>query len=380
MPTPPHTHGTPETLGVLLINLGTPSAPTPRAVRQYLKQFLSDPRVIQAPRLLWWLILRLVILPFRPRRTARAYQKIWRKNGSPLLIHTRRLAQKLQRHLNTHPQTKTPIHIQIAMTYGDPSIPTALAALRRANAQKILILPLYPQYSATTTAAAFDAIAAELKRHPRLPELRYITHYHDHPAYIRALANAIRRHRKTHGTSQKLLLSYHGIPQSYFTAGDPYHCECHKTTRLLAAALRLKPHQYQLAFQSRLGTQKWLTPYTDQTLTHWAQQGIHNIQIICPGFSVDCLETLEETALQNRHLFLHHAQKTTPKTTQKSNKKNSPTYTYIPCLNDHPDHIHLLTTLILQNITPWQTTHPQTNTPTHLKTQKHLARTLGATR
>ncbi len=326
---------TPKT-GILLINLGTPDAPDRAAVRRYLKQFLWDRRVVELPRLLWWPLLHLVILNTRPARSARAYRKVWTDQGSPLLLTARAQTAALRVQLDV--RTEGRVLTELAMCYGSPGIPQGLTRLRDAGARRILILPLYPQYSATTTGSVFDAVTQALRRWRWLPELRFINHYHDEPAYIAALANSVRAHRAQHGSADKLVMSFHGIPQDYFTRGDPYYCECQKTGRLLAAALGLAADDWILTFQSRLGPKKWLQPYTDQTLQQLAADQVQSVQVICPGFSADCLETLEEIAQENQDLFIRAGGKQ---------------FQYIPCLNDTTEHIDMLTDLGLRHLQGW---------------------------
>ena len=323
--------------GVLLVNLGTPDAPDRASVRRYLKQFLWDPRVVEVPRPLWWLILNLVILNTRPSRSAKAYQQVWTEQGSPLLVIAREQEQHLRDQLHT--LFGESVCTELAMCYGSPSIPAGLAKLRDQGARRLLVLPLYPQYSATTTGSVFDAISHELRTWRWLPELRFINHYHDQPAYIEALAESVRTFRQQHGAADKLLMSFHGIPQAYFEAGDPYHCECQKTGRLLAEALGLQEDEWTLSFQSRLGPKQWLKPYTDHTLQALAAEQVKSIQVICPGFSADCLETLEEIAQENRDTFL---------------EAGGEHYAYIPCLNSSTAHIQLFTDLITQHLQGWQ--------------------------
>jgi ferrochelatase len=329
-------HDTPETLGVLITNLGTPDAPTPEALRRYLGEFLWDPRVIEMPRPLWWLILHGIILRIRPRRAARAYETVWSSAGSPLLAISQRQTEALQRALtDTLPG---PVKVALGMRYGNPSIASALEELRAANVRRLLVLPLYPQYSATTSASTFDAIADVLKRWRWLPDVRFVSHYHDHPAYLDAVAGSIRAHRDRHPGEAKLLFSFHGLPKRYLLAGDPYHCECHATARLVAERLDLSPDAWQLAFQSRFGREEWLKPYTDHLLTAWGKAGIERVQVVCPGFSADCLETLEEIAEQNREVFLRAGGKQ---------------YEYIPALNDSAEHIAALTRIIREQSGGW---------------------------
>jgi ferrochelatase len=329
-------HARPHRIGVLLVNLGTPAAPTPVAVARYLREFLSDPRVIELPRLLWWPLLHGVILPLRAPRSARAYRSVWTAEGSPLLVHTRALAAGLQRALDEeHPQR---FRVALAMRYGAPSIAAALDELDRAGARRLLVLPLYPQYSATTTASVFDALGVALRRRRWLPDLRFLAQYHDHPEYIAALAERVRSHWRAHGRGRLLLMSFHGIPERYFRAGDPYHCHCQKSARLLAEALDLQARDYRVSFQSRVGREPWLQPYTDQTVVELARAGGGDLDVICPGFAVDCLETLEEIAEQNAHAYA---------------AAGGGRLRYVPALNDGPEHIALLRTLVSEQVQGW---------------------------
>jgi ferrochelatase len=321
------------TAGVLLVNLGTPDAPTPGAVRRYLKEFLWDPRVVDVPRRLWWLILNLIILNIRPRRSAAAYAKVWMEEGSPLLVISRKQHAALQAALAR--RAGTPPAVVLAMRYGRPSIPSGLAALREAGVKRVLVLPLYPQFSHTTTTSVVDAVEAALRETGWQPDLRYVEQYYSHPAYILALAGSVRRLQSGIGMPDRLLMSFHGIPQDYVDAGDPYARQCEQTAKLLATALGLDPSRWLMTFQSRLGPKQWLQPYTDKTLKSLAQGGVKNVQVICPGFSADCLETLEEVAMENRDIFL---------------EAGGEVYDYIPCLNDHPSHIDLLVKLIDQHL------------------------------
>jgi ferrochelatase len=325
-----------EPLGVLLVNLGTPDSPSVSDVRRYLREFLWDPRVVEVPRPIWWLVLNLVILTTRPRRSAKAYAKVWTEEGSPLLVISKRQQAALQARMEE--QGETPVNVVLAMRYGRPAIASGLQALRDCGAKRVLVLPLYPQYSATTTAAIVDAVADELRNWRELPELRFINDYHRHPAYISALADSVRQYRTLHGEPDKLLLSFHGIPQEYVDAGDPYAEQCYRTADLLVAALDLPKDRWQLSFQSRLGPKQWLQPYTDHTLEALAKEGVRNIHVMCPGFSVDCLETLEEVAMENRGIFL---------------EAGGENYGYIECLNDQASHIQLFTELIAQHTLGW---------------------------
>jgi len=328
-------HGSRSCTGVLVTNLGTPDAPTPTALRRYLAQFLWDPRVVEFPRPLWWLILR-IILRIRPRRAARSYARIWTEEGSPLLAISRRQAAALQAALQEH--FGGPVEVMLGMRYGHPSIGEALEQLRSRGARRLLVLPLYPQYSAATTASTFDAVADVLKSWRWIPELRFVQHYPDDPGYIAALAASIREHWAEHGRADRLLFSFHGVPRRYLHAGDPYHCECQRTARLLAEALELPDTSWQVTFQSRFGREEWLQPYTDETLKSLPGQGIRSVQVVCPGFSADCLETLEEIAEQNRDFFLG---------------AGGERYEYIPALNDRPDHIEALARLVGRHTGGW---------------------------
>ncbi len=326
-------HDTRACTGVLLTNLGTPEAPTAAALRRYLGEFLSDPRVIEVPRLIWWCILHGIILRVRPRKSAAAYAKVWTDAGSPLLVTTRQQAAALQQRLGDAMQ------VAIGMRYGKPSIRDGLESLRAANTTRVLVLPLYPQYAAATTASTFDAVSNVLKNWRRLPELRMVNHYHDEPAYISALARSIERHWAEYGRPDRLIFSFHGIPMHYFTAGDPYHCECHKTARLVAESLQLQDDQWQVTFQSRFGPREWLKPYTDMTLKELPGQGVRHVQIICPGFAADCLETLEEIDMQNREFFM---------------TAGGENFSYIPALNAQMDHIDALLEIISKHTSGWE--------------------------
>ncbi|MET0094814.1 MAG: ferrochelatase, partial [Sedimenticola sp.] len=292
----------PECTGVLLTNLGTPDAPTTADVRRYLKEFLSDPRVVETPRLIWWLILNGIILRTRPAKSAEAYRQVWTENGSPLLDISQRQATALQERLQQ--RSEQPIKVALAMRYGNPSIAEGLESLRKANARRIIVLPLYPQYSATTTASTLDAVSDVLKTWRWLPELRFISHYQDHPGYIGALAESVREYWQQHGEPDRLLISFHGIPQDYADAGDPYPEECSTTAQLLADNLGLEAERWSMTFQSRLGRKEWLKPYTDKTLKQWGSEGTGKVHVICPGFSADCLETIEEIGQENRDYFV----------------------------------------------------------------------------
>jgi ferrochelatase len=328
----------PQRLGVLLVNLGTPDSPAVGDVRRYLAEFLADPRVVETPRLIWWFILNGIILRTRPKRSAEAYAKVWTEKGSPLMAISRDQETALQKALEE--QLNEPVSVVLAMRYGNPSIAAGLEKLRQANAERILVLPLYPQYSATTTASIFDAVSRELQGWRRIPELRFINHYPDDSGYIKALAESARGFWQQHGEPDRLLMSFHGIPQSYADGGDPYPRECHTTARLLATELGLDEGQWAISFQSRLGRQEWIRPYTDETLKQWGQQGIAKVHVICPGFPTDCLETLEEIAEENRGYFL---------------TAGGEEYRYIPALNDDPNHIQTLADLVERHSRGWLT-------------------------
>ncbi|KOR29356.1 ferrochelatase [Achromatium sp. WMS1] len=329
-------HDTPIKTGVLLVNLGTPNSPSVADVRRYLREFLSDPRVVEMPRFLWWLILHGIILPSRPKYSALAYQRIWGVDGSPLLVIAKRQAAALRD--NLHQRGLEAVELALAMRYGMPSIKDGLKSLHQLGVQRILVLPMYPQYSATTTGSVFDAITTELRQWRWVPELRFIHQYHDAPAYINALVATIRHFWKKHGEPEQLLFSFHGIPKAYFLAGDPYYCHCQKTARLVVEQLNLLPKHWQVSFQSRVGPQEWLTPYTNKQLQDWGQSGIKKVHVVCPGFSADCLETLDEIAMENRDVFLHAGGKE---------------YGYIPALNDDSKHITALANLIAQHLRGW---------------------------
>jgi len=299
---PEYEHGMPEALGVLLVNLGTPDNPTAAAVRRYLRQFLWDRRVVEYPRLLWWLILNGIILLVRPSRSAHAYQQVWTERGSPLLLHSQDLAAALQSELAK--RMSGSVLVELAMTYGNPSVEAGLDALYAAGARRVMVLPLYPQYSGTTTAAAFDAVTAVLNHRRWLPELRFINQYHDVPDFIAAHAANIRQYWDEHGRGQRLLFSFHGVPKSTLLKGDPYHCQCLKTARLIAAELALEEGSWSVAFQSRVGREEWLQPYTEEVLIGLGNEKMARVDVVCPGFAVDCLETLEEIALRYAEEFV----------------------------------------------------------------------------
>lgn len=346
-------HDAPECLGVLLVNLGTPDAPTVPAVRRYLAQFLADPRVVELPRLLWLPLLHAVILRVRPARSAKAYQSVWAQDGSPLLSIARRQAAAVQARLSA--DFAGPVKVALGMRYGNPSIPAALAELRQANARRVLVFPLYPQYSGSTTASVFDAVTQELSRWRWLPELRFINQYHDEPAYIDAVAQSIRSHWAEQGEPERLLFSFHGIPKDYFDKGDPYFCHCQKTARLVTERLGLARERWALTFQSRVGFQEWLKPYTDETLKAWGAEGVRSVQVLSPGFSADCLETIEEIDEENRGYFIG---------------AGGARFSYIHCLNDAPAHIDMLAGLIERHCSGW----PEVTQPVADEAERALRR------
>lgn len=315
-------------VGVLLINLGTPDAPTTSALRRYLREFLSDPRVIEIPRFIWLCILHGIILRVRPKKSAALYKSVWMSEGSPLLVISKQQQQAVQTQLGDG------FSVKLGMRYGNPSISNALRELQKEGVRKIIVLPLYPQYAAPTTGSSFDAVSKELSRWRWVPELHFINSYCDQPLYIDALANSVREHIEQNGKPQKIIFSYHGTPKRNLELGDPYYCLCIKTTRLVAEKLGLDKNDCIASFQSRFGYAEWLKPYTDETLKNLPSEGVKNIAILSPAFSADCLETLEELAVENRHTFM---------------EAGGEKYTYIPALNDRPDHIHALVELIRQH-------------------------------
>lgn len=335
-PTPEFEHGSPAFTGVLLVNLGTPDAPTTAAVRHFLKRFLWDPRVVEYPRPLWWLILNGIILRFRPSRSAEAYRKIWTDDGSPLLLYSRAIENGVRDRLE---QNAPGVYkVELAMSYSDPTITATIDKLQKAGARRLLVLPLYPQYSGTTTASVFDFVTSKLQTMRWVPETRFINQYHDEDGYIAALAASIREHWQANGRGDHLLFSFHGVPQYTLTGGDPYHCQCQKTGRLVAEALKLGDDEWTLAFQSRVGREEWLRPYTDETVRELGRKGLGRLDVACPGFSTDCLETLEEIAMQNAEFF---------------EEAGGKSLHYIPALNARDDHVEFLSALLEQHASGW---------------------------
>jgi ferrochelatase len=335
---PDYVHGTPSRLGVLLVNLGTPDEPSTTAVRRYLAEFLWDPRIIEMPRALWWLILHGIILRTRPAKSAHAYQKVWTPGGSPLLVESRALTRALATRLQG--RFGDGVRIELAMTYGNPSITSALARLRADNVQRLLLLPMYPQYSATTTASIFERITGELSRWRWIPELRVVNQYWEEDGYIAALAGSVAAHWQQHGRKH-LLFSFHSIPKRYFLAGDPYHCFCQATARRVAEHLGLAQGEWSVGFQSRFGREEWLKPYVDLLLHDYAHSGPKQVTVVCPGFATDCLETLEEINMQNREAFLGHG---------------GEAFDYVPCLNSTSPHVDLYEHVVLKHAQGWPET------------------------
>lgn len=339
MTEPVEAHREQPRAGVLLVNLGTPDAPTAPAIRRYLREFLSDRRIVDLPRALWWPILNGIILPLRPRRLAKSYADIWLDDGAPLLVHTRALAEGVARQLAE--SGFEDVSVFHAMRYGNPSIASAVAQAREQCVRRLAVIPLYPQYSATTTASVMDSVFAAFSQERWMPELRSVHAYHDEPAYIRALADSVQAHWRQHERGDHLLMSFHGIPQRYFDAGDPYHCHCHKTARLLAEALALGEDDYSVCFQSRFGREPWLQPYADERIDALAARGVRRLDAICPGFAADCLETLEEMAQQYAEQF---------------QASGGETLRYIPALNAQPEHCATIAQLAARQLDGWQPT------------------------
>jgi ferrochelatase len=338
---PPYTHGSTPAQGartaVLYCNLGTPDAPTAPALRRYLAQFLGDHRVVEIPKPIWWLILHGIILRVRPKKSAAKYASIWTERGSPLKVWTETQARLLGELLL---QRGHRVQVRYAMRYGNPSIASQVEELRAQGVERVLVVPAYPQYSGTTTASVFDAVYAWAQQARRLPELRFVNHYHDQAGYIAALAQTVREHWQTHGQPDQLVMSFHGVPARTLSLGDPYHCECHKTARLLAQALDLPKDRYKVTFQSRFGKAKWLEPYTEPTLVAMAQAGVQRVDVMCPGFTADCLETLEEINDEAREAFV-----------QAGGKQ----FHYIACLNEHPAWVRALADVCEQHMGGWDT-------------------------
>jgi ferrochelatase len=328
-------HGSKENVGVLITNLGTPDKPKTKELQTYLKEFLSDPRVIEVPKLFWQLILRTIILNLRPKKVAKLYKSIWKKEGGPLLVMLEKQKKGIIKILKNK---KKNVKIEIGMRYGNPSIKLGLEKLRKQKCRRILILPLYPQYCAATTGSTFDRVTEVLRKWRWIPEVRFINNYFEEPLYLDCLIKSIKDSWQKFGKSQKLIFSYHGVPKKYLLKGDPYHCFCQKTTRLVVEKMKLKKKEYMTTFQSRFGPDEWLQPYTDKTLENLPSENIKKIHIISPGFSSDCLETLEELEVENKEIFM-----------SSGGKK----FNYIKCLNDNPEHLNMLALLILNHLKGW---------------------------
>ena len=325
-------HEDKQKIGVIICNLGSPDSYSIKDVRKYLREFLSDTRVIEVPKIIWWLVLNLFILPFRPRKSAALYKSVWLEEGSPLLVYSKRFLSKIK-NLNEKSEF---IEFELAMRYGNPSLEKALFSLKEKNCRKILLLPLFPQYSAVTAATIFDKVSAILSRWRWVPSLHFVSGYHDNFEYINALAKSIKNH-EFYGKQDKLVFSYHGIPKKYFDEGDPYHCFCQKTSRLVAEALGLEENQYITSFQSRLAAagREWLKPYTSELMEKLPKEGVKKILILSPGFSMDCLETIEEIDEENKEIFLD---------------SGGEAFHYIACLNDNVEHVEAINNLIANKI------------------------------
>lgn len=355
---PPYRHGQADRTAVLLVNLGTPDEPTAPALRRYLAEFLSDPRVVEIPRLAWLPILHGIILRTRPARSAAKYASVWMPEGSPLAVWTQRQAVALSQALTDGGHA---VLVRHAMRYGNPSVAMVMDQLRAEGATRVLVLPLYPQYAAATTASVNDAVMQWALKARRQPELRLVGEYHDHPGYIHALAQQLRTHWQVNGRAQKLVLSFHGVPERSLLLGDPYHCQCHVTARLLAQALGLAPDEMRVTFQSRFGKAKWLEPYTEPTLRELATQGVKSVDVMCPGFVADCLETLEEIAQEAHEAFV---------------ESGGERFSYVPCLNDNPSFIQALAALSLHHLQGWPTTLPADDADR--RSQRERALVMGA--
>jgi ferrochelatase len=357
---PALSHGTPACTAVLLVNLGTPDAPTAAALRRYLREFLSDPRVVEIPRIAWWPILHGIILNTRPAKSAAKYATVWTPDGSPLAVWTAKQAMLLQGYLGERGMPPPQLLVRHAMRYGNPSVAAVLDELKAHNATRILVLPLYPQYAAATTASVNDAVMAWAQRQRRQPELRFVQHYHDDAGYISALVQRVRSHWQANGRGDKLVFSFHGVPERSLLLGDSYHCECHKTARLLAERLGLKQNEWLVTFQSRFGKAKWLEPYTEPTLIDLARQGVTRVDVMCPGFTSDCLETLEEIAQHARQAFLGAGGRG---------------FEYIPALNGQHEWIAALAGIAMQHLQGWEIAAADAAT---LQAQRTRAKAMGA--
>ena len=360
---PAYKHGNIARTGVLLVNLGTPAAATAKAVRRYLKQFLSDPRVVEIPRPIWWLILNGIILNTRPRKSAEKYASVWTGDGSPLRVHTEKQALLLKGYLGD--RIKSPHAVAWAMRYGSPSVESVMNELRAAGCDQILVFPLYPQYAASTTASVYDAVFSAAGKMRNVPAIRLIKHFHDHPAYISALATQVGQHWMENGKPDKLVLSFHGVPRFSLNKGDPYHCECHKTARLLTQELGVDEDLVITTFQSRFGRAEWLKPYTIDTMKQLGKAKTGRIDVFCPGFVSDCLETLEEIAIENKAVFL---------------KAGGKSFHHILCLNERHEWIQAMARIVADNLHGWASSdHDMGKTEREAKLSASRAKQLGAT-
>jgi len=358
-----HTHGAVDRTAVLLINLGSPRAPTAAAVGRFLDEFLRDARVVEIPHLAWLPLLKAVVLPTRSSASARRYASVWTREGSPLIAHSERQHRALMAELQ---RRGLDLDVHLAMRYGEPSIAAALERMRREQVARLLVLPLYPQYSATTSASALDAVLQVLQRTRNVPELRWVRSFADDPGYIDAVRRSVRAYWDAHGRPQKLLMSFHGLPRRNLELGDPYHCECAKTARLLAEALGIGREEYVLSFQSRFGRARWLEPYTVDSLRALARAGTERVDVVCPGFVADCLETLEEIALEARREFL---------------TSGGREFHYIGCVNDAPRFIEALADLIEQHLQGWPVrVQERSDREERARAAAQRARALGAVR
>jgi ferrochelatase len=357
-PEPAYVHGRASKTGVLLVNLGSPEAPTRAATRRYLAEFLSDPRVVEIPRWVWMPVLHGIILNTRPSKSAAKYASIWLPEGSPLVVHTARVGGMLAENLQ---RQGVPVIVRHAMRYGQPAVSTALDALRQEGCTRVLVLPMYPQYAAATTASVWDAVARWVGQSRQVPEFRFVNRYGDEPSLIHALAHSVRRHWAAHERAPTLVMSFHGLPERSLHLGDPYHCECHKTARLLAAALELPDSAWRITFQSRFGKAQWLRPYTEPTLKELAASGTTEVDVICPGFAVDCLETLEEIAQEAQEAFL---------------AAGGRRFSYIPCLNDDALGVQALSVVVRKHLQGWPLDGG--TCPATLQLQRERALAMGA--
>lgn len=359
-------HGAAPRTAVLMVQLGTPAAPTAGALRPYLKQFLSDPRVVEIPRLLWWPLLNGIILTTRPAKSAKKYESVWSEGGSPLMVNSVRQRELLSQALAAQGQE---VEVALAMRYGEPSIESVLSELRERNLTRLLVLPLYPHYAGSTTATAIDEVTRVLRGWRNLPEVRWIRNFHDDSGWLDALAAHVKARWAEQGRAQKLVMSFHGVPRRTLELGDPYHCECLASARLLAERLGLSRDEWVVTFQSRFGKAEWLQPYTEPTLVELARAGTRSVDLICPGFVSDCLETLEEIAIEARHAFL---------------EAGGEQFRYLPCLNDDPGFITALSGLVRRHTAGWPTEAPgpaeQLRQSTELCERARRARELGAAR